>query len=104
MLIEVFSLQLQNMSNQHFSISIGHSDETAMETIGVGWVGDGIDTQHFEMRSNEHVPGKKQGAGKNFAHLKDLIKCDADTAAANVDGSLDERSLSRVALRLKTDG
>jgi len=45
-LSEMFALELDYMSDQQFSIRIGHSDEAAMETIRVERVGDGINTQH----------------------------------------------------------
>lgn len=104
MLIEVFALELQDVSNQQFSIPIGHPDEAAMEAICVRWIDDGIDTQHFERGLKEHLAGKKEGAGKNFVHLEGLVERDADTAAADVDGLLDKRSLCRVALVLYADG
>lgn len=103
MLIEMFALELDYMSDQQLSILIGHSDEAAMEAICVEWVGNGINTQHFEVGLKEHLAGKEQGAGENFIYLEGLIECDADTAGADVDGPLDERSLRLVALRLKTD-
>ncbi len=101
--IEVFALELQDVSNQQFSISIGHPDEAAMEAIGIEWVSDGINTQHFEERLKEYLAREEQSAGENLVYLEGLIKCDADTAAADVDGPLDERSLRLVALKLKTD-
>ena len=104
MLIEVFSLELQNVFDQQFPILIGYPDEAAMEAICVGWIDDGIDTQHLEVGLKEHLTRKEYGAGENLVDLEDLVECDADAAAADVDGSLDERFLSRVVLRLKTDG
>jgi hypothetical protein len=92
------------MSNQQFSIPIGHPDEAAMETIGIEWVSDGVNTQYFEVGLEEHLTGKEQSAGQNFVHLKGPIECHADAAAADIDGSLDKRCLPSVALRLKTDG
>lgn len=91
------------MSYQQFSIPIGHPDEAAMEAIGIERVSDGINTQHFEVRLEEHLAWKEQGAGENFVHLEGLVECDADTTTADVDGPLDKRCLCRVALRLKTD-
>lgn len=102
--IEVFALKLDYMSDQQFSILIGHPDEPAMKAIRVEWVGDGINTQHFEVGLKEYLAGEKQGAGENFVHLEGLVECDADAAAADVDGPLDEGCLRLVALRLKTDG
>ncbi|HWF59993.1 MAG TPA: hypothetical protein VN666_06760 [Nitrospira sp.] len=92
------------MSDQQFSILIGHPDEAAMEAIGVGWVGDEINTQHFEVGLKEHLAGKEQGAGENFVYLEGLVECDTDATAADVDGSLDEGYLRCVVLSLKTDG
>ncbi len=92
------------MSYQQFSILIGHPDEAAMEAIRVRWIDDGINTQHFEVGLKEHLTGKEYGAGENLIDPEDLVECDADATAADVDGSLDERSLSRVALKLETDG
>lgn len=92
------------MSDQQFSILIGHPDEAAMEAIGVEWVGNGIDTQHFEGGLKEHLAWEEQGAGENFVHLEDLVECDTDAAAADVDGPLDECSLRCVAFRLKANG
>lgn len=104
MLIEVFSLELQNVFDQQFSILIGYPDEAAMEAIRVRWIDDGIDTQHLEAGLKEHLTRKEYGAGENLVDLENLVECDADAAAADVDGPLDERFLSRVVLRLKTDG
>ena len=104
MLIEVFTLELQDVSDQQFSILTGHPDEAAMETICVEWVSNGINPQHFEVGLKEHLAGKKQGAGENFVNLEDLVECDTDAAAADVDGPLDERSLRTVVLSLKADG
>jgi hypothetical protein len=103
-LIEVFSLELQNVFNQQFSILIGYPDEAAMEAIRVRWIDDGIDTQHLEAGLKEHLTRKEYGAGENFIDFEDLVECDADAATADVDGPLDERFLSRDVLRLKTDG
>ena len=103
-LIEVFALELQDVSDQQFSILIGHLDEAAMEAIGVERVGDGINAQYFEVGLKEHLVWKEQGAGENRVHLEGLVECDADTAAADVDGPLDKRSLHRVGLVLYADG
>lgn len=92
------------MSDQQFSILIDHPDEASMEAIRVEWVVNRINTQYFDIGLKEHRAGQEQGAGKNFVHLEDLVECDTDAAAADVDGPLNERPLRRVALRLKTDG
>lgn len=104
MFSEVFSLELHNVPDQQFSVLIGHPDEAAMEAVCVERVGDRVNTQHFEVGLKEHLARKEQGAGENLVDLKGLIKCDADAAAADVDGPLDKRPLRRVALGLKTDG
>lgn len=93
MLIEVFALELDNMSGQQFSIRIGYPNEAAMEAIRVEWVGDEIHTQDFEGGLKEHLARKEQGAGENGVHLERLVQRDADSAGAEIDGSLDERSL-----------
>ncbi len=92
------------MSYQQFSILIGHPDKAAMESIRVRGIDDGIDTQYLEKRLKELLAGKEQGACKSLVDLESLVECDADAAAADVDGPLDERSLLLVALRLKTNG
>ena len=51
MLIEVFALKLEDMSDQQFSIRIGHPEEVAMESIRVERVGDGIHTQHLKVKT-----------------------------------------------------
>lgn len=102
--IEVFSLELQNVPDQQLSILIGHPDEAAMEAVRVVWVEDRVNTQHFEVGLKEHLARKEQGARESLVDREDLIECDADAAAADVDGPLDERSLRLVAFRLKTDG
>jgi len=102
-LIEVFTLELDDMPDQQFSILIGYPDEAPVEAVGVGWIGDGIDVQHLERRRKEHLAGKEQGAGENCAHVEDLVQGDADAAAADVDGPLEERGLRLVALSLETD-
>ncbi len=104
MLIEVFALKLDNMSGQQFSIRSGHPDKAAMEAIRIERVRDGIYTHHFEVGLKEYLAGKKQGTGENGVHLEDLVQRDADPAGADIDGSLNERSLLGVVLRLKTDG
>lgn len=104
MLIEVFALELDDMSDQQFSIRIGHPYEAAMEAICIERVGDGIHTQYLKGGLKEHLAGKKQGAGENGVHPEGLVQRDADPAGADIDRPLDERSLCRVALRLKTDG
>ncbi len=103
-LIEVFALKLDDMSDQQFSVRSGHPDEAAMEAIRIERVGDGIHTQHFEVGLKEYLAGKEQGTGENGVHLEDLVQRDADPAGADIDGSLNERSLRGIALRLKTDG
>ena len=75
-----------------------------MKAIRVERVGDGINTQYFEVRLKEHLTGKEQSAGENGVHLEDLVERDADPTGADIDGSLDERSFRCVALGLKTDG
>ena len=104
MFIEVFSLELHNVPDQQFSILIGHPDEAGMEAVRVVWVGDRVNTQHFEVGLKEHLARKEQGARESLVDREDLVECDADAAAADVDGPLDERRFRRVALRLKTDG
>ena len=104
MLIEVFALKLEDMSDQQFSILIGHPDKVAMESIRVERVGDGIHTQHFEGRLKEHLAGKEQGAGENGVHLEGLVQRDADPAGTHIDCFLDERSLGSIRLRLKQMG
>ena len=104
MLIEVLALKLDDISDQQLSILVGYPDEAAMEAIRVEWVGDGIDTQHFEERLKEHLAWKEQGTGEDGVHLEDLVECDADPTGADVDGPLDERSLRCIAFKLKTDG
>lgn len=101
--MEVFTLELDDMPDQQFSILIGYPDEASVEAVGVGGIGDGIDAQHLERRRKEHLAGKEQGAGEDCAHLENLVQGDADAAAADVDGPLEERSLRLVALSLKTD-
>jgi hypothetical protein len=103
-LAEVFALELQDVSDQQFSILTGHPDKTAMEAVRVEGVGDGINPQHFEGRLKKHLAGKEQGARENFIHLEDLVECDADPAGTDVDGSLDERSLGFIRLMLEADG
>lgn len=104
MLIEVFALKLDNMPDQQFSIRSGHSDEAAMEAIRIERIGDGIHTQYLKMGFKEHLARKKQGTGENGVHLEGLVQCDANSASAEIDGSLNERSLRGVVLRLKTHG
>ncbi len=104
MLIEVFALKLDNMPDQQFSIRSGHPDEAAMEAIRVERVGDGIHTQHFEVGLKGYLAGKEQSTGENGVHLEDLVQRNADPAGAEIDGSLNERSLRGVVLRLKTHG
>lgn len=103
-LIEVFTLKLDNMSGQQFSIRIGHPDEAAMEAIRIERVGDGIHTQYLEGGLEGRFAGKKQGAGENSVHLEGLVQRDADPAGTDIDRPLDERFFCCVALRLKTDG
>jgi hypothetical protein len=103
-LIEVFALKLDDMSDQQFSVRSGHPDEAAMEAIRIERVGDGIHTQYFEVGLKEYLARKEQGTGENGVHLEDLVQRDADPAGADIDGSLNERSLRGIALRLKTDG
>ncbi len=102
--IEVFSLELHNVPDQQLSILIGHPDEAAMEAIRVVWVGDRVNTQHFEVGLKEHLARKEQGARESLVDREDLVECDADAATADIDGPLDERCFRRVAFRLKTDG
>ena len=103
-LIEVFALKLDDMSDQQFSIRIGHPEEAAMEAIRVERVGDGINTQYFEGRLKEHLAGKKQGTGENGVHLEGLVQRDADPAGTQIYCFLDELVLGSIRLRLKTDG
>lgn len=102
-LIEVFTLELDDMPDQQFSVLIGYPDEAPVEAVGVGWIGNGIDTQHFKRRLKEHLAGKEQGAGEDCPHVEDLVQGDADAAAADVNGSLEERGFRLVALNLETD-
>lgn len=104
MFIEVFALELHNVPDQQFSILIGHPDESAMEAIRVGWVDKRGNTQHFEVGLEEYFIRKEQDTRENLVDREDLIECDTDATAADVDRPLDKRSFRRVALRLKTDG
>ena len=103
-LIEVFALKLDDMSGQQFSIRIGHPNEAAMEAIRVEWVGDGINTQHFEVGLKEYLAGKEQSAGENGVHLEDLVHHDADAPGTQIHCFLHELVLGSIRLRLKTDG
>jgi hypothetical protein len=100
---EVLALKLEDVSDQQFLVLSGHPDEAAMEAIGVRWINDGINAQHFEGGFEEHLAGKEQCAGENLVGLKRLVDCDTDAAAADVDGPLDERFFSRVALTLQAN-
>ncbi len=74
-----------------------------METVGVSWVGDRINVQHFKCRRKDHLVGKAQGAGQDLVLPELLVERDADAAAADVDGSLDERGFCRIGLLLQAD-
>ncbi len=102
-LIEVFALELHNVPDQQFSILIGHPDESAMEAIRVGWVDNRGNTQHFEVGLKEYFIRKEQDTRENLVDRENLIECDTDATAADVDRPLDKRSFRRVAFRLKTD-
>jgi len=103
-LIEVFALELDDMSGQQFLIYIGHPNEAAMEAICIERVGDGIHTQYLEGGLKERLVGKKQGAGENGVHLEGLVQRDADPAGTQIHCFLDELVLGSIRLRLKTDG
>jgi hypothetical protein len=103
-LIEVFALKLDDISDQQFSIRIGHPEEVAMESIRVERVGDGIHTQYLKVRLKEHLAGKEQGAGENGVHLEGLAQRDTDAAGTQIHCFLDELVLRSICLRLKTDG
>lgn len=104
MLIEVFTLELDDMPDQQFSILIGHPDEATVEAIRVEWVGNGINIQHFQAGLKVHLFWKEQGARENVVGLKKLVDHQADAAGAQIDGLLDRYDLRAVALRLKADG
>ncbi len=103
-LIEVFALKLDDMSDQQFLIRSGHPDEAAMEAIRIERVGDGIHTQYLKVRLKEHLAGKEQGAGENGIHLEGLVQHDADAPGTQIHCFLDELVLGSIRLRLKTDG
>ena len=95
-LIEVFALKLDDMSDQQFSIRIGHPEEMAMESIRIERVGNGIHTQYLKVRLKEHLAGKEQGAGENGVHLEGLVQRDADPAGTQIDCFLDELVLGSI--------
>lgn len=41
---EVFTLELKNVSNQQLSVLPGHVDKPGVKTVGVGWIGEGVDS------------------------------------------------------------
>ncbi len=95
-LIEVFALKLDDMSDQQFSIRIGHPEEMAMESIRIERVGNGIHTQYLKVRLKEHLAGKEQGAGENGVHLEGLVQRDADAPGTQIHCFLDELVLGSI--------
>lgn len=95
-LIEVFALKLDDMSDQQFSIRIGHPEEVAMESIRIERVGNGIHTQYLKVGLKEHLAGKEQGAGENGVHLEGLVQRDADPAGTQIHCFLDELVLGNI--------
>jgi hypothetical protein len=55
---EVFTLELENVSNQQLSVLPRHFDKPGMMPFGVGWVGVGVDPQHFDRRCKTHLFSK----------------------------------------------
>jgi hypothetical protein len=103
-LIEVFALELQNVSDQQLSILTGHSDEAPMEAVGVERIGNRIYPQHFEGGLKEHLPGKEQGAGENLMRLVGLTDYQANPSSTQIDRLFYALALGAVCLGLKADG
>lgn len=101
---KVISLELQDICDQQFPVLCGHPNEAGVETIGLVWMGDGNEPQHFNGRLEEHLAGKEQVARENFAGLEEGIHYYADAAAAQVYGFFGELTFSVVRLRLKDNG
>lgn len=100
---EVVTLELQDMSDQELAVLRGDFDKAAVESVGVGWIGDGIDAQHFEVRLEEDLAGKEKAAGENLIDRKRFVDDHANAARTEIDGFLDEYSLGRIRFMFKTN-
>ncbi len=103
MLAEMLALKLQDGSDQLLTVVRGHMDKAGMEAVGVAGIGYGVDTQHFKCGLKDHLARKKQRTGKDGVLLEGLVECNADAAAAEIDGSFDERRFRRVGFLLQAD-
>jgi hypothetical protein len=100
---KVVTLELQDVSDQEFSVLRRYFDKTAVETIGVGWISDGIDAQHFEGSLKKHLAGKEESTRENLIHRKRFVDDYTNAARTEIDGFLDEYSLGRIRFMFKTD-
>jgi len=100
---EVLTLELENVSNQQLAVHPRHLDKPGMKTVGVGWVGEGVDPQHFDRRCKTHLFSKQQSTGKDGVWLERLVDNEADATSTQVDRFLDEDTFRHVRLSLKTD-
>lgn len=100
---EVLALEPNDMSDQQFSVLGSHLNKSSMESVGALRVGNRIDMQHFELSGEHHLVRKAQGAGQDLVRLILIGERDADAAAADIDGSLDESRLCRIRFPLQTN-
>ena len=100
---EVFTLELENVSNQQLSVLPRHFDKPGMKTVGVGWVGEGVDPQHFDRRCKTYLFRQEQGTGEYLIRLKGPVHDQADATSTQVDRFLDEDTFRHIRLSLKAD-
>lgn len=55
MFSKVFALKLQDVSDEQLPVVSGHLDKAGVETVGVRWIGDGIDPQHLDRGCKTHL-------------------------------------------------
>ena len=74
-----------------------------MKAVGIPWIWNRINAEHFKSSLKEHLVGKEQGTDQGLILLELLVERNADATPADVDGSWDHDGFSRVGCLLQTN-
>ena len=101
----MLALKLHDVLNQALLIWGGQSDEPRMQPIRTNVMGfDEIHPKDLDGCLKENLVGETHREREDVMRLIGLVHNDADTPAAEIDGSLKEFRLGVVSLGLKAHG
>ncbi len=102
--LQVVALKTNDVSDELLSVLGSHSDEAGVETVGIAQKRKRIEPQHLDWRLEANLVGQQQREAKHCTGFVDRRDSDADAAAAEVEGCLNQLTLRVVCLGLNAEG